>query len=328
MLNADPWQVGVRAGAGVMVARVYVSSTVADRRAERAAVFDWLRLARHQAVDSYLPDSDTVRGSCLDDVAACDLYVLIAGHRYGFQPPQDNPEGLSITHLEFRRAGQCGIPRVALLRTSLPDVRLSDLQDPARAPLVFGFRDEVAGAVRPAEFSDLQGLIQGLSTGVQGELDKQAQQAQRDAEQAGPVAAGLVLRLPPRPVFLAGREELLAGLEARLGGDDGAGPRVVALCGLGGAGKTSVAVEYAHRHLAGLGVCWQFPAEDPAVLAAEFGVLAAELGAREVVDPRDPVASVHAVLARQAAGWLVVLDNAADRCRWRRSCRPPGPGGC
>ena len=26
--------------------------------------------------------------------------------------------------------------------------------------------------VRPAEFSDLQGLIQGLSTGIQGELDK------------------------------------------------------------------------------------------------------------------------------------------------------------
>src|ERR1700757_264111 len=84
------------AGAGVMVARVYVSSTVADLRAERAAVFDWLRLARHQAVDSYLPDSDTVRDSCLEDVAECDLFVLILGHRYGFQPEGDNPEGLSI----------------------------------------------------------------------------------------------------------------------------------------------------------------------------------------------------------------------------------------
>ena len=72
------------------------------------------------------------------------------------------------------------------------------------------------------------------------------------------------------------------------------------LCGLGGAGKTSVAVEYAHRHLAEVGVCWQFAAEDPAVLAAEFAVLAAQLGARELVDARDPVASVHAVLARAA----------------------------
>ena len=39
-------------------------------------------------------------------------------------------------------------------------------------------------------------------------------------------------------------------------------PRLVALCGLGGAGKTSVAVEYAHRHLAEVGMCWQLPAED------------------------------------------------------------------
>jgi hypothetical protein len=50
------------------------------------------------------------------------------------------------------------------------------------------------------------------------------------------------------------------------------------LCGLGGAGKTSVAVEYAHRHLAEVGVCWQFAAEDRAVLAAQFVALAAQLG--------------------------------------------------
>ena len=118
-----------------------MSSTIADLTEERRAVLDWLRLARHQAVDSYLPDSDTVRDSCLDDVAACDLYVLIAGHRYGSQPPDDNPEGLSITHLEFRRAGECGIPRVALLRTSIPDVSLSDLGDPQRLALVSAFRD-------------------------------------------------------------------------------------------------------------------------------------------------------------------------------------------
>jgi hypothetical protein len=73
-----------------------------------------------------------VRDSCLDDVAACDLLVLVVGHWYGFQPSDGNPEGLSITHLEFRRAGECGIPRVALLRTSIPDVALSDLGEPQR----------------------------------------------------------------------------------------------------------------------------------------------------------------------------------------------------
>jgi hypothetical protein len=51
------------------------------------------------------------------------------------------------------------------------------------------------------------------------------------------------VRLAPRPVFLAGREGLLAELDARLAGGPGRpGPRVAVLCGLGGAGKTSVAV--------------------------------------------------------------------------------------
>jgi len=84
------------------------------------------------------------------------------------------------------------------------------------------------------------------------------------------------------------------------------------LYGLGGAGKTSVAVEYAYRHLGQVGVAWQFPAADSTVLAAEFGKLAAQLGARGFADARDPVASVHAVLARFPAPWLMVFDNAAD----------------
>ena len=141
---------------------------------------------------------------------------------------------------------------------------------------------------------------------------------------AGPVAAGRVLRLAPRPVFLAGREELLAELDARLAGDDGAGPRVVALCGLGGAGKTSVALEYAHRQLAEVGVAWQFPAEDPAVLAAGFGELAAQLGAGP--SGGDPVASVHGVLAASPAPWLLVFDNAPDRASVAPFVPPAGPG--
>jgi hypothetical protein len=163
------------------MAKVYVSSTILDLKLERQTVMDWLRAARHQAVDSYLPNSETVRESCLDDVDTCDLYVLILGHRYGFQPEEANPEKLSITHLEFRRAGQSGIPRIALIRTSVPDIRLSDVDDPQRGPLVRVFRKEVQREVRVAEFSDLTGLIQGLSTGVQSELDKLRRKAEEHA---------------------------------------------------------------------------------------------------------------------------------------------------
>jgi hypothetical protein len=302
------------------LAKVYISSTVADLKQERRAVMDWLVAAGHQPVHSYLPDSSTVRDSCLDDVDSCDLYVLILGHRYGFQPAQDNPEGLSITQLEFRRAGQSGISRVALLRTSIPDVSLSDLADSPRLARVSAFREEVAREVRPAEFSDPQGLVQGLSTGVQAALGRRPSAAGRLRHWGG----GPVLRLAPRPLFLAGRDELLAGLDVQLAAGDGhPGPRVVALCGLGGAGKTSVAVEYAHRHLAEVGLAWQFPAEDPAVLAAGFGELAAQLGAG---DRGDPVVSVHGMLAASAAPWLLVFDNAPSRASVQGFVPPAGRG--
>jgi hypothetical protein len=142
-----------------------------------------------------------------------------------------------------------------------------------------------------------------------------------------PEAECLPVRLAPRPTVLVGREALLADLDVRLAaGPRHPGPRVAVLCGMGGTGKTSVAVEYAHRLLSKVEVCWQSAAEDPGVLAAEFGVLAAQLGALDLVDVRDPVAAVHAVLARSQSGWLVVFDNAADLASVQAFIPPGGPG--
>jgi len=134
------------------------------------------------------------------------------------------------------------------------------------------------------------------------------------------------VRLAPRPVFLAGRERLLAELDTLLVDGGLSGTRVAVLCGLGGAGKTSVALEYAHRHLAEVGLAWQFPAEDPGVVAAGFGELAAQLGARELLDARDPVASVHGVLAAYPAEWLLVFDNAPSRASVQAFLPPAGRG--
>ena len=69
----------------------------------------------------------------LADIDRCDLYVLILWHRCGWQSEHKNPDNLSITHLEFRRAGEKGIPRIALLRTNVPDIALSDLLNPQRS---------------------------------------------------------------------------------------------------------------------------------------------------------------------------------------------------
>jgi hypothetical protein len=144
--------------------------------------------------------------------------------------------------------------------------------------------------------------------------------------QQRPGITGKPVRLAEPPPLLVGREDLLAELDARLAGGDGSRPRTVALTGIGGTGKTSVALGYAHRHLAQVGAAWQFYAEDPTVLAAGFGELAAQLGARDVLDTRDPVASVHGVLAAFPDEWLLVFDNAPDRASVERFLPPAGPG--
>ena len=138
--------------------------------------------------------------------------------------------------------------------------------------------------------------------------------------------SGQPVRLASRPPVLAGREALLTELDVRLSVGDGLAPRTVALCGLGGVGKTSVAVEYAYRHLAEVGVAWQLAAEDATVLAAGFGELAAQLGERGLADARDPVASVHAVLARFPRPWLLIFDNSADMASVAAFLPPAGPG--
>ena len=178
----------------------------------------------------------------------------------------------------------------------------------ALAPLA----DQLNHDVTHLQGERLEGMLAGLSQEVRVAL-----------VQADGGTAARPVRLSPQLGLLAGREDLLAELDARLKRDGGARPKTAVLCGLGGVGKTSAAVEYAHRHQAELGVLWQFAAEDPATLAAGFGDLAALLHPGQ---PGDPVAVVHAVLAASHRDWLLIFDNAPSYAAVRAMLPPAGPG--
>ena len=265
---------------------------------------------------------------CRQQVRRADVYAGIIGFLYG-SPVRDEP-GLSYTELEFAAATELGLPRLVFLldEEAVLPLPQSCLSDPVHGERQRAFRDRVKGAGTTIQRVGSPERLEVLLFQALTELGQQVAggaAAGRGARSPADVPAGVAVRLAPRPVFLAGREGLLAELDARLAGRQGAGPGIVALVGLGGAGKTSVAVEYAHRQLAGCGVVWQLAAEEPAALAAGFGQLAARLGGGDGPGAGDPVARVHALLARRA-DWLLVFDNVPSPAAVAEVVPPAGGG--
>jgi hypothetical protein len=61
-------------------------------------------------MEDYIARDDRPLDACLRDLAACDLYVGLFAWRYGYIPKEGNPEGRSITELEYRAAASKRIP--------------------------------------------------------------------------------------------------------------------------------------------------------------------------------------------------------------------------
>jgi TIR domain/Tetratricopeptide repeat/NB-ARC domain len=118
--------------------------------------------------------------------------------------------------------------------------------------------------------------------------------------------------VPRNPAF-TGREEQLGLLEALFQGDDG---RVVvqAITGLGGLGKSQLALEYAHRHAGNYDIVWWLRAETELTLIEDYAALAEPLGiaADPRVEPARIAVAARKQLEREQRRWLLVFDNAVS----------------
>lgn len=118
----------------------------------------------------------------------------------------------------------------------------------------------------------------------------------------------------PRNPFFTGREEILEVLHAQLGTD-----RTVALTqssalhGLGGIGKTQIALEYAYRHaLEYSAVFWIGAETDENIIASWLHIAETlQLPEREDKDQQRVVAAVQRWLSTHGQ-WLLIWDNVED----------------
>src|SRR4051794_20294609 len=149
----------------------------------------------------------------------------------------------------------------------------------------------------------------------------------RDADPSGrPGFAGVlpaVWRVPPRNPRFTGRDGMLAELRRRLHTGE-ATLTVQALYGLGGVGKTQLAIEYAHRFAADYDLVWWLDAEQPVLIGDQLAALAARVDLPSGPTVADTVDRLLAEL-RGRGRWLLVFDNA-ERPGDVAAYRPAGPG--
>src|SRR5688572_22909220 len=114
-----------------------------------------------------------------------------------------------------------------------------------------------------------------------------------------------------RNPHFTGRAEDLAQLHASLNSSDSA-RHVQAIYGLGGVGKTQLALEYAFRHRGQYAIVWWISADEPATLSLTYAKLATRLGL-ELPEGASLEDIRHALRRKlnERNDWLLIFDNAA-----------------
>ncbi|KAE8413586.1 hypothetical protein BDV36DRAFT_27700 [Aspergillus pseudocaelatus] len=127
-----------------------------------------------------------------------------------------------------------------------------------------------------------------------------------------------LVSLPRNPGFV-GRENEITKLEELITRQDG--PRRVAITGLGGVGKTQVALEIAHRirdRDKDCSIFW-IPCTSHAMIEQTFLNIAQTLELRDV-KPGEVKEQIKKYLTSKRAGnWLLIFDNADDYEMWLTS---------
>lgn len=175
------------------------------------------------------------------------------------------------------------------------------------------------GSVPPVDLSGL-GERQAADA-VLHAVDRPGPAAEHPAEliPAGPRFPGgaanpAVWNVGTRNARFTGRGSVLERLRDEILGGSQAVVLPQALYGLGGVGKTQVALEYAHRFKADYDLVWWISAEQPDLINTALAELAARLG-----HPVGESVTEAAEAAREAlrrgiphARWLLIFDNASD----------------
>ncbi len=173
--------------------------------------------------------------------------------------------------------------------------------------------------VAPAPVADYDSLVNAFGPDAGPTRDDQPRRAasvrhRQDEQLSQPVPVPVAWNVPARNGLFTGRDQILETIRDRLFADGRAAPLPVVLHGLGGVGKTQVAMEFAHRYMADYDLVWWVPAEQRDLINPALAKLAGHLGLKPGESIANTAEAVREALSRGGAypRWLLIFDNAAD----------------
>jgi tetratricopeptide (TPR) repeat protein len=221
------------------IRRIFLSATFVDLQTHRAAVHDIIeRMGQFTiGMEQFGAQDGDAQSVSLDQLATADLYVGIVAWRYGYIP---SGQVYSVTQQEYQEATRLGLPRYLFLADASTQ---ADESLTAHFPATVRDRDHLPQLLAFREQIKRERVVDFFTT--PDDLAKKVGAALHDHLLAHPVSTQQAPHdLPPRAPGYVGHEQDVQTVCAALAQD-----QPIAIVGMGGIGKSSLAAEAMHAVL-------------------------------------------------------------------------------
>jgi tetratricopeptide (TPR) repeat protein len=305
---------------------IMLSSTFTDLKEHRQRATQAIEKFGYRAnvmeYDGARADANVIESS-LKMVRDSAGYICVISLKYGQTPfdPDENPDRLSISELEFNEAMRLGRPIVLFVMDDEHLIRKADIEsNPGKLEKLDAFRErakrlgdrsEVERVYEMFETLDQFSTAAAIAVGrLIQHLERKALAASTPATEA-PAGTPTLSNIPINlPLHFLGRDEDLAAVDEALKRNQGR-VAITALHGLRGVGKSTLAVAYAHRRRDDYRATWWIRAETESTMRADLVSLGVRLG-WVAADAAEELAinMTLAKLSDDGGGVLLIYDNA------------------